>query len=137
VNGDEETKIEYVRQSVEFGDQPYNSGTLAPVIVVKEQTALSIIGLILAVPFPVLIVILWITLSVIKQQQQGFSEGTMNAVFLYLLQFFVVPLLSLTSVIIAFMVTLKSKAIAKKIGYVSFAVTGIGLIILGIFLNHS
>lgn len=136
MNENKDTKIEYVSEAVESGNHPYST-SLAPVIVVKEQTALSVIGLILALPFPILIIVLWATLNVIKQQDQALGEGTMNAVFLYLLQFFVVPVLSITSIIIAFVVTLKSKEIAKKIGYISFGLTGIGCIILGLFLNRS
>jgi hypothetical protein len=136
VNENKETKIEYVHEAVESGEHPYSTDP-TPIYVPKEQTALSIIGLILALPFPILIIILWLTLNGIKQQNQGLGDGTMNAVFLYLVQFFVVPVLSVTSVIIGFIVTLKSKEIAKKIGYISFGVTGVGLIILGIFLNNS
>jgi hypothetical protein len=103
--------------------------------VVPEQTPLAIVGLILALPFPILIIVLWATLDSIQGAGQPFSEGAMNAVLLYLFQFFVVPVLSIASVIIAFIVTTKSKQIAKKIGYVSLGVTVIGLVILGLFLN--
>lgn len=136
MNNDKDTKIEYVTEAVEStGPQAYPTN-LTPVFIVREQTALSLLGLILALPFPVLIIILWITLNVIKQQNQGLGEGTMNAVFLYLLQFFVVPVLSLASIIIASIVTMKSKEIAKKIGYVTFGITAVGFIILGLFLNR-
>jgi len=136
MNNDKDTKIEYVSEAVEStGAQAYPIN-MTPVFVVREQTALSLIGLILGLPFPVLIIILWITLNVIKQQNQGLGEGTMNAVFLYLLQFFVVPVLSLASIIIASIVTMKSKEIAKKIGYVTFGITAVGFIILGLFLNR-
>jgi len=101
----------------------------------KDRTALSVVGLILALPFPILIAVLWATLGVIKEQNQSFGDGTMNAVVLYLLQFFVVPILTITSLIIASIVTMKSQVTPKKIGYVSFVITGIGFIILGIFLN--
>lgn len=103
----------------------------------KEQTALAIIGLVLALPFPILITVLWVTLNSIHQQSQPLGEGTMNTVLLYLVQFFIVPLLSITSIVIGFIVTMKSREIAKKIGYASFAVTGIGFVILGLFLNHT
>jgi hypothetical protein len=136
MNDDKDAKIEYITEAVEStGSQAYPAN-LTPVFVVREQTALSLIGLILALPFPVLIIILWLTLNVIKQQNQGLGEGTMNAVFLYLLQFFVVPVLSLVSIIIASIVTMKSKEIAKKIGYVTFGITAVGFIILGLFLNR-
>jgi hypothetical protein len=133
---DKDTKIEYVSGATESTDSQLYSASPAPVVI-KEQTALSIIGLILAFPFPIIIIILWVTLHVIKQQNQALGEGTMTAVFLYFLQFFVVPIFSLTSVIIGFIVTLKSKEIAKKIGYISFGITGIGLLILGLFLNNT
>ena len=130
--------IEYVSEMTEStGEHHYSEQPVEYVPVVKEQTALSIFGLILAVPFPVLTLVLWATLHSLEGQGQAFGQGAMNAVVLYLLQFFVVPLLSLASVVIAFIVTLKSQAVAKKIGYVSMAVTGAGLVILGIFLNHS
>lgn len=130
--------IEFISEVTESTHAPQNIGdTKGPrhAIEAKEQTPLSITGLILAFPFPVLIIVLWMTLDVIKDQNQAFGEGTMNAVLLYLLQFFVVPLLSLISVIIGFVVTMNSKHIAKKIGYISFGITGLGFIILGLFLN--
>lgn len=138
-NPDEEhLKIEVLSEVTDSGNDHHYADTQGAVgEIPKEQTALSVIGLILATPFPILITILWITLSGIKEQQQSLGAGAMNAVLLYLLQFFLVPLLSLTSVIIAFIVTMKSKEIAKKLGYVSLGVTGLGLIILGLFLNHS
>lgn len=130
--------IEYVSEVTEStNEHHYNNDADLYVPEFKEQKALSIFGLILAIPFPVFTIILWITLDSLKGQGQVFGEHTMNAVFLYLVQFFILPVLSITSIIIAFIVTIKSKEIAKKIGYVSLGVTGAGLIILGIFLNHS
>ena len=134
---EEHLKIEVFSEVTDSGDDHHYADNQGPVgETAKEQTALSVIGLILAFPFPILISILWITISDIKEKQ-SLGEDTMNAVFLYLLQFFLVPLLTLTSVIIAFIVTLKSKQIAKKIGYISMGVTGLGIIILGLFLNHT
>ena len=129
--------MEFVREDVDSGAHPYSSDATPIVTPVKEQTLLSIFGLILAFPFPIMVLVLWAALNVIKAQNQALGEGTMNAVFLYLLQFFVVPVLSITSVVIAFIVTIKSQHIAKKIGYISMGVTGVGLIILGLFLNHT
>jgi hypothetical protein len=135
---DEHLKVEFVPERPESdGGDPHYTNDLTYVVPVKEQTTLSIIGLILAIPFPILIIVLWATLSAIKGQAHAFGPGTMNAVVLYLLQFFVVPLLTITSIIIACIVTLKSKEIAKKIGYISFGITGVGFVILGLFLNHS
>jgi hypothetical protein len=130
--------IEYTSEVTESTEDHHYSNDITGVPgAPKEQTTLSVIGLILALPFPILVITLWVTLSIIKQQSQGLGEGTMNAVFLYLLQFFIVPLLSTISVIIGFIVTMKSQQIAKKIGYISFGVTGVGFVILGIFLNNS
>jgi len=130
--------IEFAPEVVEStNDHHYSNDTTTPVAQPKEQTVLSVVGLILALPFPILIAILWVTLTGIKEQQQGLGEGAMNAVFIYLLQFFVVPLTSIASVVIAFIVTMKSKAIAKKIGYISMGVTGLGFVILGLFLNNT
>jgi hypothetical protein len=56
-------------------------------------------------------------------------------VFLYLLQFFLVPVLSIAAIIIGFIVTLKSKQLAKKLGYILFGVTALGFVLLGLFLN--
>jgi fucose 4-O-acetylase-like acetyltransferase len=130
--------IEYSSEVTEStGDHHYAGNIPGTTTAPKEQTALSVIGLILALPFPIFVTILWVTLSVIKQQNQALGEGTMNAVFLYLLQFFLVPLLTISSIIIACVVTIKSKEIAKKIGYISFGVSAVGFVILGLFLNHS
>ena len=133
---EEHLKIEVFSEVTDSGDDHHYADDQTVVgEVPKEQTALSILGLILALPFPILIAILWATVGVIKEQQQSLGEGAMNAVFLYLLQFFLIPVLSISSVVIAFIVTIKSKTTAKKIGYISMAVTGAGLIILGLFLN--
>lgn len=130
--------IEYSSEVTEStGNQHFNNEASPTLGVPKEQTLLAIIGLILALPLPIFVIILWITLNTIKGQGQGLGEGTMNAVFLYLFQFFIVPLLTTASIIIGFIVTMKSKQIAKKIGYISFGITVLGFIILGIFLNHS
>ena len=130
-------KIEFVSESTDSGDNhQFADASQTLGLPQKEQTTLSVIGLILALPFPILIIILWATLSVIKQKNSIYGEGTMNAVFLYLLQFFVVPVLSITSVVIGLIVTHKSKLIARKIGYVLLVITGLGVIILGLFLNN-
>ena len=134
----EHMKIEFVSESTDSGDnQHYADESNFVGFPVKEQTTLSVIGLILAVPFPILIVVLWVTVDLIKQQSHLLGQGTMNAVLLYLFMFFIIPVLSIISVIIAFIVTIKSKQIAKKIGYISMAITALGLVILGLFLNHS
>jgi hypothetical protein len=135
---DENLKIEVVHEVTESTGDPLYKDEPAPIIIVREQTTLSIIGLVLALPFPILIIVLWITLNLIKGSgSQVLGSGTMNAVLLYLVQFFLVPLLSVTSIVIGFIVTLQSKEIAKKIGYISFGVTGVGLILLGLFLNNT
>lgn len=130
--------IEYSSSVVEStGEAHYNGSIPAPIVVPKEQTVLATIGLILAFPFPILIIVLWATLSAVKGQAQSFSDVTMNAVLLYLLQFFVVPVVSLISIIIGFIVTSKSRGVARKLGYVSFAVMGVGFVVLGLFLQAS
>ena len=133
----DDNKIEFIPEATESTGLPRRNTPPTILEQKNEQTALSIIGLILALPFPILIVILWITLNIIKQQNQALGEGTMNAVFLYLVQFFIVPVLTIASVVIAFKVTMNSKLIAKKIGYISLGVTALGFVILGLFLNNS
>ena len=94
--------IEYGREVVEStGDHQYKNsgGPIEPVS--REQVILSVIGLILALPFPILILILWSTTNDLRGQPEGYTEGAANLVGLYLLQFFVVPVLSITSVVIA------------------------------------
>ena len=130
--------IEFTSESVDSGNNhQYSDDKELGGEVRKEQTTLSVIGLILALPFPILIVILWVTLAGIKASQQSLGEGAMNAVFLYLLQFFVVPVTSIASIIIAFIVTTKSRRTARKIGYISLGITALGFIILGLFLNNT
>jgi len=134
----EPLKIEFTSESVDSGDDhQFSNDKELDGEVPREQMALSVIGLILALPFPILIAILWVTLAGIKESQQSLGAGAINAVFLYLFQFFVVPVTSIASVIIAFIVTTKSKRTAKKIGYISLGITGLGFIILGLFLNNT
>lgn len=139
MNNDSQGPLGPIEYSSEVTESTTNHGFANEqpnaLVPAKERLALSVFGLVLSIPFPVLIVVLWLTLNVIKEQNQALGEGTMNAVFLYLLQFFVVPVLTVSSLIIAFMVTLKSGRIAKKLGYVSFGITTLGFMILGVFLN--
>ena len=89
-------KIVFVRESTEStGDHHYaDTGTTQPVVLDEpDRTPLAIMSLILALPFPVTIITLWVTFNTIKGQAQSFSNVTMNAVFLYLFQFFVIPVL--------------------------------------------
>jgi len=103
----------------------------------RKQILFASIGLILALPFPILIIILWTTIDSISGQATGLGEGTMNAVFLYLLQFFVVPVLTIGSVVISSIVAMKATQVAKRIGYAAIWVTGVGFILLGLFLSNS
>jgi len=105
--------------------------------ILKKQKLLAIVGLVLALPFPILITILWITLNNIKGQATGLDNNTMNTVFLYLVQFFLIPLLSLGSIILACIATMKTDVTVKRIGYAALTITGIGFIVLGLFLNNS
>ena len=114
-----------------------NNDSIATAAVTKKRTRLAIVSLALALPFPIMVSILWLTIITIKEQNVSYSNVTMNAVFLYLVQFFIVPLLSITSIITAFMVTLHTDQVPKRIGYVSLAITGIGFILMGLFLNNS
>jgi hypothetical protein len=134
----EHPKIEVFAEQTDSGDNhQYNNSTALPLEERRDQLALAVIGLVLAVPFPVLIISLWLTLNGIKADQSTIGEGAMNAVALYLLQFFVVPLTTLASVIIGFIVTSQSKMIARRVGYVSLGLTAVGFVILGLFLNLS
>lgn len=105
--------------------------------ILKKQKILAVVSIALALPFPILVTILWITLAGIKEQSSGLSNGLMNTVFLYLVQFFIVPLLSITSIIIACLATMKTDKTVKRIGYVALGITGLGFIVLGLFLNNS
>ena len=132
------SKIEVIAEQTDSGDDHhYSNNTALPLEERREQLALAVIGLVLAVPFPLLIILLWLTLNGIKADQTTIGEGAMNAVGLYLLQFFVVPLTTLASIIIGFIVTSQSKMIARRMGYVSLGVTAVGFVVLGLFLNAS
>jgi len=129
--------IEIVPEAVEStGDHHYADTTVPVIEFPQEKIALSVAGLVLAFPFPILVIILWATIDAIKGQGDTMSNLTMNAVVLYLVQFFVIPVVSLTSIIIALIVTAKSKGRARTIGYVSLGVTTVGIILLAIFLNR-
>ena len=132
--------IEYQREVVESTNDPQYNKSVAAVgeqSVTKEQVIFAAVGIILALPFPILIIILWISLNGLKGQPQTLGDGTMNLIWLYLFQFFIVPVLTVCSAIIAFLVTTKSKQLAKKLGYISLGVTGLGFVLLGLFLNNT
>lgn len=137
MNNDKD-KIEFMREAVESTGEP-RRGPLGPAAeaLPNERKIMAIISLIFSAPFPVAIIFLWMTLGAIEGQGTVFSDATMNAVLVYLLLFFVIPLFSLASVILAFIVTTKASIAAKKMGYISLVVTLIGFIILGIFLNRA
>jgi len=107
-----------------------NQGSARPYV-------LPVASVVLALPFPILIIILWATLETLKGQASLTGELTMNAFVLYALQFFVIPILSLTSVIIAMILSIKGNKIVKRLSYVAMAITGIGLILMGLFLNRA
>lgn len=102
-----------------------------------KPIALAVISLILAFPFPILIIVLWSTITTIKTSGEAISNLTMNVVFLYLVQFFVIPVVALTSVIIALIGTVKWTGIARSTSYVALSLTMIGFILLGLFLNRT
>jgi len=131
-------KIVFVRESTEStGDHHYaDTGTTHPVILDEpDRTPLAIISLVLALPFPVTIIILWISFNAIKGQAQSFSNITMNVVFLYLFQFFVIPVLTIIAVWLAYIVVSKSKGRAKKLAIASLSLTAIGFVLMALFLQ--
>ena len=131
-------KIVFVRESTEStGDHHYaDTGTTQPVILDEpDRTPLAIISLVLALPFPVTIIILWISFNAIKGQAQSFSNITMNVVFLYLFQFFVIPVLTIGAVWLAYVVVSKSKGRAKKLAIASLSLTVIGFVLMALFLQ--
>jgi len=131
-------KIVFVRESTEStGDHHYaDTSTVQPVILDEpDRTPLAIISLILALPFPVTIIVLWISFNAIKGQAQSFSNITMNVVFLYLFQFFVIPVLTIGAVWLAYIVISKSQGRAKKLAIVSLSLAAIGFILMALFLQ--
>ena len=131
-------KIVFVRESTEStGDHHYaDTGTTQPVVLDEpDRTPLAIISLVLALPFPVTIIILWISFNAIKGQAQSFSNITMNVVFLYLFQFFVIPVLTIGAVWLAYVVVSKSKGRAKKLAIASLSLTVIGFVLMALFLQ--
>jgi len=131
-------KIVFVRESTEStGDHHYaDTGTTQPVVLDEpDRTPLAIMSLILALPFPVTIITLWVTFNTIKGQAQSFSNVTMNAVFLYLFQFFVIPVLTIGAVWLAYIVISKSRGRAKKLAIASLSLTVIGFVLMALFLQ--
>lgn len=102
-----------------------------------KPIVLAVTSLILAVPFPILIIVLWTTVSTIKSNGEAISNLTMNAVFLYLVQFFVIPIVVLTSVIIALIGTAKWTGKVRTVCYAALCLTASGVVILGLFLNRT
>lgn len=101
----------------------------------KERRLTAIGSLIFALPFPILIIVLWATVSSLKGSAALTGPAAMTAVILYFLQFFLVPLFTVTSIILACIAITKSKTSAKKIAYVSLALSASGFILLALFLN--
>ena len=135
MNNEPHDKIEFVSEVTEStGDHHYTSAQ--PVVRESiDRTPLAVISLVLALPFPVTIITLWLTFNEIKGQAQSYGDVTMNAVFLYLFQFFVIPVLSFVSIWLALVVTSKSTGRAKKIAYISLGITVVGFILMATFLQ--
>jgi len=135
---DKPEKIEIVREVTEStNDHQYRDTQPITVEVIRDRTISAAISVILALPLPILVIVLWGTIDAIKGDAQPISNLTMNAVVLYLFQFFVVPVTSLISVILAIIVATNAKGRAAIISYVSFGITLVGVILLVLFLEHS
>jgi len=135
---DKPEKIEIVREVTEStDDHQYRDTQPIKLEVIRDRSISAILSLVLALPLPIMVIILWATLDAIKGSGQTFSNLTMNAVVLYLFQFFVVPVTSLISIILAIIVATNAKGRAAKIGYVSLGVSLVGIILLAVFLEQS
>ena len=102
-----------------------------------KPIALAVTSLILSFPFPILILVLWSTINAIKTNGEAISNVTMNVVFLYLVQFFVIPIVAITSVVIALIGTTKWTGKARSMSYGALGLTTVGVILLGLFLNRT
>ena len=110
---------------------------------VSRTNVYSIVSIIFALPLPILITILWMTIAEIKGQANVVSSQTMNAIVLYVVQFFIIPLSSAGSIIVALrviVVSLKyndSLVIARRLAIASLTVTVIGCVLLALFLQSN
>ena len=110
---------------------------------VSRTNVYSIVSIILALPLPILITILWMTIAEIKGQANVVSSQTMNAIVLYAVQFFIIPLSSAGSIIVALrviVVSLKyndSLVIARRLAIASLTVTVMGCVLLALFLQSN
>ena len=110
---------------------------------VSRTNVYSIVSIIFALPLPILITILWMTIAEIKGQANVVSSQTMNAIVLYAVQFFIIPLSSAGSISVALrviVVSLKyndSLVIARRLAIASLTVTVIGCILLALFLRSN
>jgi len=135
---DKPEKIEIVREVTEStDDHQYRDTQPIKLEVIRDRSISAIISVILALPLPILVIILWVTVDAIKGSGQSFSNLTMNAVVLYLFQFFIVPVTSLISIVLAIIVATNAKGRAAKISYVSLGISLIGIILLATFLQQS
>jgi len=128
-------KIEFISEVTESTGDHHYANTQAPLLDTRNRIPLAVASVVLAVPFPVTIIILWATFNEIKGQNQSFSDVTMNAVFLYLFQFFAIPVLTFGALWMATRVISKSQGRAKKLAYVSLTITVIGFVLMALFLQ--
>lgn len=110
-----------------------NSEPLDP----SRTNVYSIISIVLALPLPILITILWITLDGIKQEANLMSSQAMNAIILYAVQFFIIPLCSAGSIIIAIKVLMSRFEIASRLAIASLSITAAGCVLLALFLQYN
>ena len=110
---------------------------------VSRTNVYSIISIIFALPLPILITILWMTIAEIKGQSNVVNSQTMNAIILYAVQFFIIPLCSAGSIILALKVLIISVkgsidfVIARRLAVTSLSVTAIGCVLLALFLQSN
>jgi|GEM_PF-1650782 hypothetical protein len=127
-------EIEYGQEAVSSTEAPYgydrtkDAGKLSAMSVTQsERLGLALVSLIAASGLPISLGALWGVLAS--------SGGTVWALVLFLIIIFIVPLTTIFSWITGYIAFQKSKKAGRYIAIGSFAVSGIGLILLILFIN--
>lgn len=100
-----------------------------------ERKALAITSLLTALPLPLVLSVLLLTVRIdVETPQADFQAYAYGTIGWFLLLIFVVPLTTIASGLTGYVAFVQSQFAARKLAIASFAVTAIGIVLLILFI---
>lgn len=140
---DEPIKIEYGQEQVATPNQAYGyeptkdaAKLTAMAVTQNERLGLAIISLVMSLGLPIVVGLLWSAFAANgTDPTQGFGGMAIGALALFLILIFVIPLTTLFSWLTAYVAIKKSKKAGRWVAIGSLVISGIGLVMLVLFIN--